>query len=55
MADVNDDHAALLVPHGPFEANAVGQALPPEVAEKVASGEAVTVVPALAQIWSMAP
>ena len=31
-----------------------GQAEPPDVAEKVASGAAVTVLPALAQTWAMA-
>lgn len=51
---MKEDHAAELVPHGPPDVKAVGKA-PPDVAEKVASGEAVGVVPALAQIWAMAP
>ena len=37
---------------GPFVI--VGQAEPPDVAENVASGVAVTLTPALAQIWAMA-
>jgi hypothetical protein len=51
---VKEDQAAELVPHGPPDVKAVGKA-PPDVAEKVASGAAVGVVPAFAQIWAMAP
>jgi hypothetical protein len=51
---VKEDQAAELVPHGPPEVKAVGKA-PPDVAEKVASGAAVGVVPAFAQIWATAP
>lgn len=51
---VNDDQAAELVPQGPPEVNAVGNA-PPDVAEKVASAAAVGAVPAFAQIWAIAP
>lgn len=47
------------VPQGPPELQALvaqpdGQAVPPEVAEKVASGLAVTSWPTLAQSWAMA-
>lgn len=37
-----------------FVVHAVGHAEPPDVTEKVASGEAVTLAPALAQSWAMA-
>lgn len=42
------------LPQGPPEVKAVGKG-PPDVAEKVASGAAVGVVPAFAQIWATAP